>query len=67
MAPIERMARRLKALRVERDLTQQQLAGRAGISSGYYARLERGEQDPTLTVIEKLAKALKVEVGRLLA
>jgi transcriptional regulator with XRE-family HTH domain len=60
------MARRIKALRIERGFTQQQLADRAGISGGYYARLERGAQDPTLTVIEKLAKALKVKVGRLL-
>ena len=66
MAPIERMAQRLKAVRAERGLTQQQLATRAGISGGYYARLERGEQDPTLSVIEKLAKALGVKVGRLL-
>ena len=66
MAPIERMAKRLKAVRAERGLTQQQLAERAGISGGYYARLERGEQDPTLSVIERLAKALGVKVGRLL-
>ena len=66
MAPIERMARRLKAARIEDGLTQQQLAERAGISSGYYARLERGEQDPPLTVIEKLAKALGVKVRSLL-
>jgi len=66
VAPIEHTAKKLRGLRLARELTQQQLADRAGISGGYYARLERGEQDPTLTVLEKLAKALGVKVGRLL-
>jgi transcriptional regulator with XRE-family HTH domain len=51
---------RLKALRGERGWSQEELAKRAGISRGYLARLETGRHDPTLTMIEKLAKALKV-------
>jgi transcriptional regulator with XRE-family HTH domain len=54
------MARRLKELRRKRGLSQATLAGKAGISRTYLARLETARQDPTLSTLEKLAKALKV-------
>jgi transcriptional regulator with XRE-family HTH domain len=66
MAPIEKIAMRIKALRGKRKITQAELAERAGISHGYLARLETGRQDPTITTLEKLAKALKVPVEKLL-
>jgi len=66
MAPIRRLTTRLKALRDKRGWSQEQLAKRAGISRGYLARLETGRHDPTLTMIEKLAKALGVRVTKLL-
>jgi transcriptional regulator with XRE-family HTH domain len=42
------------------------LADKAGLSRGYVARLETARQDPTLTTLEALAKALRVKVSRLL-
>jgi transcriptional regulator with XRE-family HTH domain len=66
MAPIERIAMRIKALRAKRKITQAELAERAGISHGFLARLETGRQDPTITTLEKLAKALRVKVRTLL-
>ncbi len=57
---------RLKAFRVKRGLSQEALARQAGISRGYLLRLEAGRQDPTVGMLEKLAKALKVKVGALL-
>jgi len=66
MAPIERIAMRIKTLRARQKITQAELAKRAGISHGYLARLEIGMQDPTITTIEKLAKALRVKVRTLL-
>jgi transcriptional regulator with XRE-family HTH domain len=66
VSPIEKIAMRIKALRAKRRITQAELAERAGISHGYLARLETGRQDPTITTLEKLAKALKVPVEKLL-
>lgn len=66
MAPIERVAMRITKLRAKRNMSKRELAERAGISYGYLWRLEAARQDPTLTVLEKLAKALKVPIGRLL-
>lgn len=57
---------RLKALRAERGLSQEALAKKAGISREYLARLEAGQHDPPLSTLTKLAKALKVKVGKLL-
>jgi transcriptional regulator with XRE-family HTH domain len=65
MAPKERLAMRLKRLREDKGISQTALAEKAGISRGYLARLEAAQQDPTLTVIEKLAKALKVSIAEL--
>jgi DNA-binding XRE family transcriptional regulator len=62
----ERMAARVKRLRAQRGMTQEQLAAKAGISRPYLARLETARQDPTLSTLEKLAKALRLKVGRLL-
>lgn len=66
MSPIERVAQRLQTLRRQRHLTQAELAAKAGISRGYLARLETARQDPTLTTLERLARALRVKVTRLL-
>ena len=50
----------------EEEHEQARAATAAGISYGYLWRLEAARQDPTLTVLEKLAKTLKVPIGRLL-
>lgn len=57
---------RLKQLRTEREMSQRELAAKAGTSREYLTRLEAARQDPTLGMLEKLAKALKVPVEKLL-
>jgi len=66
MAPVERMAMRLKQWRERRGMTQEQLATKAGLSRGFLARLETARHDPKLSTLEKLAKALKVDIAKLL-
>jgi transcriptional regulator with XRE-family HTH domain len=60
------MAKRLKALRLERGMTRAELAKWAGISRMHVFRIEAARQEPTLGVIERLAKALKVRPAALL-
>lgn len=57
---------RIKALRKRKRMSQAALAAAAGISRTYLARLETSRQDPTLSTLEKIAKALGVSVKRLL-
>jgi transcriptional regulator with XRE-family HTH domain len=66
MTTRERFMMQLKKLRAARGMTQEALAEKAGISRTYIARLELGQQDPTLGTLEKLAKALRVMPGKLL-
>ena len=56
---------RLKRLRAEREMSQAALAEKSGVSREYIARLELGQQDPTLGTLTKLARALKVTLGEL--
>ena len=66
MAPVERMAMRVKEWRERRGLTQEQLAAKARISRGFLARLETARHDPKLSTLEKIAAALKVDIAKLL-
>ncbi|MBX3305634.1 MAG: helix-turn-helix transcriptional regulator [Nitrospira sp.] len=59
------LAKRLKALRAKKGLTQLQVARKAGLTLAYIGRLETGHYDPQLSTLKKLAKALKVSVAEL--
>jgi transcriptional regulator with XRE-family HTH domain len=65
MTPISVVAMRLKQLRGKRGMSQEALAAKAGISRSYLAKLETAKHDPTLTVLEKLARALGVTIETL--
>ncbi|HAL05856.1 helix-turn-helix transcriptional regulator [Brevundimonas sp. WCHBH090558] len=56
----------VRALRDEADLSQEELAFRAGMKRGYLSDLERGTRNPTVRCLGRLAKALNVPPGRLL-
>lgn len=53
---------RVRALRLERALTQEELCERAGISIDAVSRIEGGSRVPTLETLERLAAALDVAV-----
>lgn len=56
---------RVQELRKERNLSQEQLAELAGVHRTYVGMIERAEKNITLCNIEKIAKALKVEIKEL--
>jgi transcriptional regulator with XRE-family HTH domain len=57
----------LKDLRARKGLSQQTLADRVGVSDAYIAMLETGtRRNPSLTLLQRLAKALGVPVTALL-
>jgi len=60
-----RLGERLRALRRERGLTLEVLAGRSGVSRAMISKLERGEKNPTLVVAAKLAEGLEVSLSQL--
>jgi transcriptional regulator with XRE-family HTH domain len=52
-------------MRARRGLSQQALAARAKISRVYINKLEAQKQDPRLSIVARLAKALNVKIGNL--
>lgn len=63
---IKAVGAKILALRLERGMTQEQLARRAKIVSQYVSGCEKGRRDLSLSVLTRIAKALKVPVASLL-
>lgn len=63
----ERLARSLRALRAQRGISQEALADLAELHRTYVGSIERCERNVSLDNIERLAKALGVDVCDLLA
>jgi transcriptional regulator with XRE-family HTH domain len=58
---------RLARLRIERNLSQRELAQRAGLSPATYQRLERGEmRSPPLGYLVNCALVLRVELDQVI-
>ena len=58
--PEEAFGKVLRALRAERGLSQEALALEAGVQRNYVSLIERGVNQPTITIIFKLATALEM-------
>lgn len=56
----------VRRLRVERGLTQEQLAFEADIDLTYEGGIERGKRNPSLLVLVRIAHALHVSPHELL-
>ena len=63
---IKQVGARIRALRTVKGWSQAKLAERAHLTRVYVIRLEAGRQDPSLSTINALAKALGVKPARLL-
>lgn len=62
----QEIAANLKAIRGRKNLTQAEVAEKAGLSTNFYARIERSEQQPTIETLEKITKALGVKSSEIL-
>jgi transcriptional regulator with XRE-family HTH domain len=62
---VKRFAVQMKARRVSAYWSLRDLSRHAHVHDRYLARIERGEQVPTLEVAAKIARALKVKLGEL--
>ena len=56
----------VRALRMERGIAQESLAHQAGIERSHMGKIERGEHMPTLSLILKVARALKCSSAQLM-
>lgn len=61
------LAWNMRRLRVERGLSQEQLALDASVDRTYVSRLERKLENPSIGVVERLAVTLGVSITALFA
>lgn len=60
------LAQRMRALRLERQMKQEEMARQLGLSMSAYCRYERGEREPTAPTIVALADFFAVSADYLL-
>ncbi len=53
---------RIRKLRQSKDYTQDNMAAELDITAGAYAKIERGETDPSATRLLRIAEILEVDV-----
>ncbi len=58
----KKFGEKVKKLRLDRGLSQEGLANVANLDRTYIPGIEKGERNVSITVIEKLAIALKVDI-----
>ena len=56
----------MKRIRLEKGMTQGDICRKLGLDRAYISNIENGNKNPTLTTIEKIAKALNVNPDSLL-
>lgn len=61
-----KFAKRLKEVRIKKNVSQEELAYKSGLNYAYVGHLERGIYSPTLYVVWRLAKALNVSLEQFL-
>lgn len=59
------IGKRLKTIRLQRKMTQKELAEKSGVSRESIGNYERGDRIPTIEVINKIANAFNITVGEL--
>lgn len=55
----------LRRLRIERDVSQERLAFDSGVDRFYLGGMERGEENPTIDILDRLAATLSVPLANL--
>ncbi|MEQ1709852.1 MAG: helix-turn-helix transcriptional regulator [Hyphomicrobium sp.] len=61
-----RLGLNLKKLREEQGFSQESFADHCGLHRTYISGIERGVRNPTVIILDKIAKGLKVPAGQLL-
>lgn len=61
----KRLGERFIRIRNKKKLSQEQLALLSDIDRTYYARIEEGKANPSIKILSKIARILKMRIGEL--
>ena len=60
------LGKKIQKARKDAKMTQEQLAEKVGVSTTYIGFIEQGRYAPSLEVLEKIAKRLKIKMNEVL-
>ena len=63
---LHQFGNRVKELRIQKKLTQEQFAQKTGLHKNYIGMVERGERNPSLINIQVIAIGLEITISELL-
>ena len=63
---LKKLGLNLKVERTRKELTQDELAAKAGSSKNYIGSIERGIQNPSITKVIDIAAALEIDINTLI-
>jgi len=61
----KKLGKKINLLRRDKKVTQEELALEAGLNRAYVGYIERGERQPSIETVYKIAKVLKVKLFEL--
>ena len=61
----KQLGARIRYLRTQKNMTIEDLALEAEINRNYLSDLERGTRNPTVVILNKIAKALEINLSTL--
>ena len=59
------LGKRIRAAREALGISQEELAARADLNTSYLSQIERGMKEPSLSVLERLADGVHLDLGEL--
>lgn len=62
----KKLGNNLKKIRLEKGMSQGDICRASGMDRGYISRVEGGQKNPTISNLEKIAKALKISPDELI-
>lgn len=62
---INLFSKKVKHLRIEKGLSQEELAFKAELDRTYISSIEKGKRNVSILVVEKIANALEVNINKL--
>lgn len=60
------VGKNIRRIRREKDMPQEDLATKTGVSAQYICQIERGSKSPTIALLEIIADALECSIQDLL-
>jgi transcriptional regulator with XRE-family HTH domain len=66
MDACKRVGLNVQELRREAGLSQEELAARADMHQTYLSGVERGVRNPSVAVLERIAKGLRIDIAELM-